>query len=222
MLGWDGVMRAGWNEVWRKSGSDGWQDFSGNMEKWLDGKWTTKRISANLITSQAITTVCVLYVCGGAGGSVCKKPAGEQGYPADSRLHFLHSYNTGRQGHIKLSRACSLCYMVTASLHCYMCSSWKRVFSQSMFWSCSWLGSDRRDLFVAGRGFSGFSCPAGVRAVALFKRCLMPYCPPHIASWLFCLFSHWLTGTSVYWLIAQMKSTVKPRLFMWNLSYYCG
>lgn len=122
--------------------------------------------------------------------------------PAHTRLLFLRSSNIGRPGRIKLSRACSLRCKVTAFLHCYTHFVMKKVFSQSMFWSSSWLSCDRRDLFVAGRGFSGFSCSAGVRAVVPFKRCLMPYCPRTLHHGCFASFltERWLTGTSVYWL----------------------
>ena len=85
------------------------------MENWVDGKLKTKiemRISAIRVTFQPLNGVCVcmcvcICVCGGVGGYMCKKPSrtageGEQ-YSAGSRLHFLHSYNIGREGHIKLS-----------------------------------------------------------------------------------------------------------------------
>lgn len=140
-------------------------------------------------------------------------------YPADPRLHFLHSYNIGRQGHIKLSRVCSACYMVTASLH--TCSSWNRGYVTR---ACSETvqGSAVTDVTFLSLGGDSLDS-AKLLVWGLWLWCLLPYFPSLIASWdLFCLFSHWLTGTLVYWFGVQLKSSAELFFLCGTFSYYCG
>lgn len=103
-----------------------------------------------------------------------------------------------------------------------MCSSWKRYFPKACSEALHGSAVTGVTFFVAGQGFSGFSCSAGVRAVVLFKRCLMPYCPPHIASWLFCLFSHWTLTDWHLSLLAYESNIlhVEPSLQLWIIILY--
>lgn len=105
-------------------------------------------------------------------------------------------------------------HCVFALLHVLIVEKKKKVFSQSMFWSCSWLSCDRRDLFVAGWGFSGFSCPAGVRAVVLLRgvSCLVALHTLHqgcFASFL----TDWLSSVEAY--CETMIFYVEPFLLLW-------
>lgn len=100
-----------------------WKDFHRNTEKLeieIKETETKMMICASRTTPHLITAV---YVC-----KACRRAGLGEHYPAGSGLRFLHRYNIGREGHIKLSRAYSPCCKVTAFLHCCTLSSWKWYF----------------------------------------------------------------------------------------------
>lgn len=178
--------------------------------KWVAGKWEAKikmSIYAKPTCAQMCGHVC-LCVCGDGVSMCVKKPAGElrwasllQAIGSTSSAPKIYRqrgpYQTVSSMFPHLIRSLHLCIVMRLSRKRYFLKACSEALQGSAVTGVTF--------FAAGRGFSGFSCFAGVRAVVLFKRCLMPCCPPHIASWLFCLFSprtltDWLTDTSVYWL----------------------
>lgn len=188
---------------------------------WGDGKWETKiemRISAKHITCVCVWWRWRIYVYKASR----RAGVGEQ-YPAGSWLPFLHSYNIGRQGRIKLSRACSLCCKVAAFLHCYMCSSWKRYFPRA----CSealhgWAVTGVTFLLPGGDSLDSAALLVwGLWCFLKGALCLIALHTLHHGCFASFVTERWLTGTSLYWLssvkiYSESKSFyVEPFLQLW-------
>ncbi len=125
-----------------------------------------------------------------------------------------HSYNIGREGHIKLSRARSPCCKVTAFLHCYMCSSWKRYFPKAC--SEALHGSAVTGVtFLLPGGDSLDSAAQLVWGLWCFLKgalCLIALHTLHHGCFASFLTERWLTGTSVYWL-SSVKIYYESKIF---------
>lgn len=171
------------------------------------------------ITSQLITTLSICVYVGWCWRSCVLKASRRAGVgeqpPAHSRLRFLRSYNIGRPGRIKLSRACSLRCKVTAFLHCYTCSSWKRYFPRA----CS---EALHGSAVTGVTFllpGGDSLDSAAQLVwglwCLLKGalCLIALRTLHHGCFASFLTERWLTGTSVYWL-SSLKICYVSKIFL--------